>query len=305
MRSGWYQVAYVKELKNAVTPLEVEKPLIAVKSGTQVRVFDAICPHRGAHLGYGGELTADGIVCPFHAKTIRMGAEKPCAQECGSGYYVNEYQTLTIGGLVFVLIPPADKPDLPNVLRELDQDHFFVPGFTLRVQAPAELIIENGFDATHFHPVHQVCRHPDLAVVESRFGELRATGTFLLPPTKWQQKVTDTNVIPVPYTALGLSPGIILSQLAGESPYWVLTSATPISKKEALLRLSVIVPPGADGKAPSPSSCEYLLSQSQKGLQSDLTIWRHMDHSSPSRYAPEDGAVIEFRRFLNRFPVSA
>lgn len=33
-----------------------------------LRVFDAFCPHQGAHLGRGGRLTGDGCLrCPFHA----------------------------------------------------------------------------------------------------------------------------------------------------------------------------------------------------------------------------------------------
>jgi nitrite reductase/ring-hydroxylating ferredoxin subunit len=31
-----------------------------------LRVFDAYCPHQGAHLGYGGKLDDDCLRCPFH-----------------------------------------------------------------------------------------------------------------------------------------------------------------------------------------------------------------------------------------------
>ncbi|UCF48982.1 MAG: Rieske 2Fe-2S domain-containing protein [Myxococcales bacterium] len=31
-----------------------------------VRVFDAYCPHQGAHLGHGGRLDDDCLRCPFH-----------------------------------------------------------------------------------------------------------------------------------------------------------------------------------------------------------------------------------------------
>ena len=30
------------------------------------RVFDAYCPHLGAHLGIGGRVCGDGLACPFH-----------------------------------------------------------------------------------------------------------------------------------------------------------------------------------------------------------------------------------------------
>ena len=36
-------------------------------SGGEPRVFDAFCPHLGAHLGHGGKVEGDSIRCPFHA----------------------------------------------------------------------------------------------------------------------------------------------------------------------------------------------------------------------------------------------
>jgi nitrite reductase/ring-hydroxylating ferredoxin subunit len=36
-------------------------------AGGDVRVFDAFCPHQGAHLGHGGRLDDDCLRCPFHA----------------------------------------------------------------------------------------------------------------------------------------------------------------------------------------------------------------------------------------------
>lgn len=32
----------------------------------ELRVFDAFCPHQGAHLGHGGRLDNDCLRCPFH-----------------------------------------------------------------------------------------------------------------------------------------------------------------------------------------------------------------------------------------------
>jgi phenylpropionate dioxygenase-like ring-hydroxylating dioxygenase large terminal subunit len=41
--------------------------LIAYRTARgEVRVFEAHCPHQGAHLGHGGTLKKDCVVCPFH-----------------------------------------------------------------------------------------------------------------------------------------------------------------------------------------------------------------------------------------------
>lgn len=34
-------------------------------------VFDAYCPHLGAHLGIGGKVIGDCIECPFHLWSFR------------------------------------------------------------------------------------------------------------------------------------------------------------------------------------------------------------------------------------------
>lgn len=35
-------------------------------SAGKVHIFDAYCPHLGAHLGMGGKIKNDRVVCPFH-----------------------------------------------------------------------------------------------------------------------------------------------------------------------------------------------------------------------------------------------
>ena len=48
-----------------VTYLGQDLVLFRGEDGT-ARVFDAHCPHLGAHLGVGGRVCGDGIICPFH-----------------------------------------------------------------------------------------------------------------------------------------------------------------------------------------------------------------------------------------------
>ncbi len=44
-----------------------DEELIARRNASgEIRVFDAFCPHQGAHLGHGGRLDDDCLRCPFH-----------------------------------------------------------------------------------------------------------------------------------------------------------------------------------------------------------------------------------------------
>jgi 3-ketosteroid 9alpha-monooxygenase subunit A len=67
--TGWFAVAYGDELRRGgVKPVDAfgrELVLFRGEDGV-ARVFDALCPHLGAHLGHGGMVAGNGIVCPFH-----------------------------------------------------------------------------------------------------------------------------------------------------------------------------------------------------------------------------------------------
>lgn len=66
---SWSLLGKTSEIKNGkVNRFTVSgEELIAVKNiDGELNVFEAHCPHQGAHLGYGGELEDDCISCPFH-----------------------------------------------------------------------------------------------------------------------------------------------------------------------------------------------------------------------------------------------
>ena len=142
---GWYQVAFEGELREKLTATKIGAlPLVLVRDFNGVRAFDAICPHRGAHLAYGGKLDRNVIICPFHGRRISLDQDSECR------FKIRGYRTLAIGGLSFVLLDERHENGFSALLERLNETHFFVQGFTVTALAPAELVIENGFDRLHF-----------------------------------------------------------------------------------------------------------------------------------------------------------
>jgi hypothetical protein len=79
-RDGWHLVALAGELTEPVTPLALgSRALVAVRIRGPVRIFDAACPHRGAHLGHGGTLTRSSA--PFTAGESALARAR---DGCGS-----------------------------------------------------------------------------------------------------------------------------------------------------------------------------------------------------------------------------
>lgn len=67
---GWFVIAFSEEVERGeVYPKRYFDEDVAVwrdEEGT-VHVFDAYCPHLGAHLGHGGKVEGKCLRCPFHA----------------------------------------------------------------------------------------------------------------------------------------------------------------------------------------------------------------------------------------------
>ena len=66
---GWFQVGWSADLKPGdVVPVDYfDKHLVLWRDEQgAAHVNDAFCPHLGAHLGHGGSVSEDNLVCPFH-----------------------------------------------------------------------------------------------------------------------------------------------------------------------------------------------------------------------------------------------
>ena len=129
-RPGWYQVAFERDLTDELTPAAIGTlPLALLRTAGGVRAFDAACPHRGAHLAFGGRVCEGEIICPFHGYRVGL------ARESADGFCAREYPVLQVGGLVFARLSPEHENGLTPLLEELDRTHRIVPGFATSVRA--------------------------------------------------------------------------------------------------------------------------------------------------------------------------
>jgi phenylpropionate dioxygenase-like ring-hydroxylating dioxygenase large terminal subunit len=299
MYVGWYQVAFEREVSGDIHVTAIgELPLIIVRAGNDYRTFDAICPHRGAHLGFGGELREQVIVCPFHGHEIGLGHPSP------EGYCIREYATLTAGGLIFVLISQKYENGFSNVMKSLDQSHYFVPGFVLQTRVSPDIVMENAVDKRHFKYVHGVNNEPELKLQPSQQGELAIEGIFQTNhPNPWQSNAPESrNSINTRFFARVYSPAVCLTELGdGQNPYLVISAATPQPDGKCTIRVSVALAPDADGKPPSDDLIRALLRDSKISFEQDLKIWENMSTKSTLRFAKDDGLMIEYHKFCRRF----
>jgi 3-ketosteroid 9alpha-monooxygenase subunit A len=296
---GWYQVGFERELTERLTPITVAKlPLVVVRDGEEFQIYDAICPHRGANLAYGGQLEGDAIRCPFHGHRIGLG------EQCDGQFKVRGYRTLAVGGLVFVLFNERYENGFTGLMEQMGKTHFFVQGFTLKANTPAEMVVENGFDRAHFRHVHGLKTDPDLRLMSSESGELTVEGTFQANAfdAGWHSDGSDRASTEIGFLARMFSPNLCVSRLSsGASHHLVISGATPNPDGSCTIRVSVAVPAGADGRPPSEQAIRALLRDSKLAYEQDMMIWEHRAHDAPWRFHADDDLVIEFHRFCKGF----
>jgi len=291
MYKGWLQIGFERDIKYGINRMDIEDhSILIIKQEDSIRAFDASCPHRGANLCDGKLIDDDFIICAFHGCHIGIGGPGR------EGLRIKRYASYVIGGLVFINLYDTNDNGFKKFITELEEKCFIIPGFEMKVKALPEMVIENAFDQMHFRTVHSILNEPVFTGCAAPDGAYGVEGVFDIPPSKWHQKITG-NKLSVPYKAFAFSPYLVVSLLAGPDPYYVITSAIPVSGKETSIRLSIAVMPDENNMPPRIDLCQYLLDQSKKGLELDKKIWEGLPVKSIQKFLKAESAVIQFQQF--------
>jgi 3-ketosteroid 9alpha-monooxygenase subunit A len=291
---GWYTAAFQHELTETLTPAVIgEHRLVLARSEQGIRAFNADCPHRGAHLAYGGRLEKDCIVCPFHGYRIGLGRKEQ------HPFQADEYPTLVIGDLIFVRLSDTHELGFSAFMTQLARDHYVLPGFIMPVKAPAPLIIENAFDAMHFPVVHHL--KTDKMTFHYEEGVLMVETHVEFPAGAMLRRKNITTVRSH-FIGRAFSPGLIVTQLQGdELPYTIITGATPQPDGQCIIRLAMLLPFEKYGNPPDRRLCDVLVQSSQAGFRDDQLIWEHVSPTAPHHLTARDNGIVEFQTFCRQF----
>jgi 3-ketosteroid 9alpha-monooxygenase subunit A len=290
LHAGWYLLALTPELDSEITPLSVgARALMVVRDDAdRVRVFDAYCPHRGAHLGYGGKLVDGCVICPFHRRRIRLGT--------GAGRMsVREYPALRCGAAVFVRLAdsPGDERGFERVMRELNERRPLVAAVTQAVRVPTDLVVENAFDVDHFGPVHGVPRTIGMHISPGESGALVIEGEFETRVPPWQRPAG--GVVRSRFLARAFSPSVVVTELGAEgAAHTVVTGATPTADG-SIVRIAIGVAGG------EPATIDGLVTGARRAITQDAAVWDHLNLSRAAQLDFRDRQVIAFRQFCAAF----
>jgi phenylpropionate dioxygenase-like ring-hydroxylating dioxygenase large terminal subunit len=296
---GWHKVGFSRDFEAPLTPVDIgRKRLMLVDDGESIRAFDATCPHRGAHLAYGGTLDEDVVVCPFHGRRIGLG-------EAGAAPLgVAEHPVLDYGGSVYVLPDGENDTGLPEYLAGLAETHCFVPAFTLDAPVPPELVIENAFDTDHFTAVHGISNRPHMEVSEGPDSRLEVRAEFeMLAARPWGgQSDGATTAVRTSFLARAFSPGLVATDVGDpDRPHVVITGAVARADGGSTVRVTLAVWDDGEPGGPDHATTMALARDSRLAFEQDLEIWEHLDVAATNHLDEIDEPVRRFREFCSAF----
>jgi 3-ketosteroid 9alpha-monooxygenase subunit A len=302
LHQGWYLLGFSGEFGRGITSLQLgERPLIALRDRNQIRVFDATCPHRGAHLGHGGRLTSgapaggpgksSAMICPFHGKRIALGGPGRLS--------VAEHQVLRAGDAVFIRLSADPEHDrgFSQLMNDLVQERCLIGVLSEHVPVTPELIVENAFDAEHFAAVHYVPQVTGMEIKPGETGELVIEGQFATAPTFWEKG--QEAVIYSRFLARAYSPGIVVTELGPpDRAHVVITAASPAPGGGCTARFVFAIRPGQMDEFGD------LAAGARHAFRQDLRVWSHLNTSITPQLDARDASVVAFRQFCTEFPAS-
>lgn len=310
---GWYQAAWSAELApGAVKPAKYfDRDLVIYRTEAgQVVIMDAICRHQGAHLGHGGKVIGDDIVCPFHGWKWGCKGDNldiPYSKQSPIKGTLQTYPVIERSGLVLMWYhPDGSAPDFePPVVAEFEDPSYY-PIYPHGVASevlpfPPQLHAENGVDWPHLKFVH----HWDadeygLAEYEDRGRSfyVRAFGAIDTPRgvAKMQTEINYWGV------------GLIYSHLTGLRDMGFISSMIPIDESTSELRLTTAVrrKEGDEGDVPDKFALAMIGGQITEVLGThqggDRDIWEHMVYQpNPALTREEVGGMIAIRKWMDKF----
>ena len=300
--NGWFCVAATDDLAvgdvKAVHYLDQELVVFRGEDGA-ARVFDAYCPHLGAHLGVGGKVCGTGLRCPFHAWRFEGDgrlAEVPDL-DVPPRVTAETWQVCELNGRVFVWHHAQGTGPSYDVLPYRDQERDWTPwrSETWTVRVHVQDLTENIIDRAHFPAVH------DMAPPDDTTFEVRFDGPSM---------VVDQNVKVTAVAAAGFEvttrtttcgPGIVAVEVQ-QDELQMLTYITQTPVDQELTEIGIHFSMRAFGDEATTEAIAQLNSDvTNLQFTQDIPIWENKTYRERPVVTKVDGPITQYRRWFRQF----
>ncbi|MET7771816.1 Rieske 2Fe-2S domain-containing protein [Nocardia sp. NPDC005366] len=319
--TGWFQVAWSAEIGiGEVRCMKYfDTEMIAWRSAAgAITVMDAYCEHLGAHLGHGGHVDGDRIVCPFHGWEWNSEGRNVCIpyeRRPNRGRRIRSYPVAELNESIFLwhdVDGGAPYFDVPDVLAGFDDDSTaadYYPAATLLrhgLELHPQYVMENGVDFAHFAFVHKVPFMPDITRHDFTLPTSYVDFTIAFDENTRAEDVNSG------VRAVNAGLGVAATKSWGMVDNRTLTAVTPVDDSTSDVRFSVWIGrrPG-DTSTELPTRAKFLADAVIEQFTADIRIWSHQRYCDPpaltqgeydgftqlrewaKQFYPEDRAAIE------------
>ncbi len=297
---GWFVIHFSDELAAGdVKPLRYfgeDMVLYRTESGVPA-ILDAYCPHMGAHLGYGGKVEGNDIVCPFHAWSFDNGGRctrVPYASKIPPKAKMRAWHVTEKNGMIYVwydadgLGPDWQIPDLTDYgpERYLPWNHSM-----LEIKTHPREIIENLVDTGHFMPVHGT----DAKAFRNEFN-----GHIGVQYNEGIAYPLGGGEDPYTLTATYFGPAYMVTEMKGVMQSILINAHTPIEPGRLHLRFAVSL--RHDGKIDKTAAfTEQYIDNLRRGYLQDVAIWENKVFREKPILCDGDGDIGGVRRWYRQF----
>jgi 3-ketosteroid 9alpha-monooxygenase subunit A len=299
---GWFQVGWSGELKRGdVVPLRYfDKDLVLFRTNQGVAtVLDAHCRHLGAHLGYGGRVEDECIVCPFHEwKWAADGRHvaTPYSERQTQRARIRAWPTVETAGLICVWYDPDggrpqwEAPSIPEATDDSFQSPW--PLATKKwssVATQPQYVTENMVDVSHLKSVHRAANPGTLTSISENGPRVHVVLTLGIGEGKKATALTPEGPLKTILEATGEGMGFTVFKFVDLSPTRYVTSVTPVDHKLSDVRVSLFLPKdrGTNGDELSPWG-KATLAEIVKQNERDFHIFRTLQYVEHPPFTPEE-----------------
>jgi phenylpropionate dioxygenase-like ring-hydroxylating dioxygenase large terminal subunit len=300
---GWYVAGYSEDLAvGGVTPLRYFDRELVLWRGEdgRPRMLDAYCRHLGAHLGHGGRVEGNSVVCPFHAwayddrgivvdipysKSIPPQVKRPC---------LRTWPITERNGLIWVWYhPQGDAPhwEVADVTEATDPEWTACGRFEWHINVHLQDMAENGSDTAHFQYTHGTASFPDQKSVFD--GHVMRTGINAPMDTPRGQ-------VPGAIDVVNVGPGQSWTRFTGISETLLISGVTPVAIDHVHVRFG-FYQPKSQAEGPQAAVAAAIVREVVRQLEQDKRIWDNKAFVERPILCQGDGEIDRWRRFYSQF----
>ena len=296
--TGWFQVSYSDELApGEVKPLRYfaqDLVLFRTESG-EAHLLDAFCPHLGAHLGHGGVVQGDSIVCPFHAWEFNgqgKCTKVPYAGKIPKKSTLKQWDIVERNGLIMAWYdddgrPPSwEVPELPEIGQE-DWTPYTKRNWT--VKSCNQEMAENAVDSAHFLYLHGTAGQPETTATLDE---------HVMHAVSETKMTVYGNIVAGRIDVHCYGFGFTTTRFTGLAETLLVSSNTPIDHDHVELRFAFTV---KQMGGMTPMISDKFVNEIRRQVEQDIPIWENKVYLNRPALCDGDGPVGLFRTWARQF----